>query len=71
MGSAGETARRVTRGRSLHAPRVRAHAWALRERIPQMEIETRDVLCAMAFGLFCCIGWWPIVWVICKVAGWL
>lgn len=36
-----------------------------------MEIETRDVLCAMAFGLFCCIGWWPIVWALCKVAGWL
>ena len=35
-----------------------------------MQIETRDVLCAMAFGLFCCFGWWPIVWCIGKLMGW-
>ena len=35
-----------------------------------MEIETRDVLAACAGGLFVCMGWWPIVWAICKLMGW-
>ena len=41
------------------------------ERIHQMEIGTRDVLCAMGAGLLVCLGWWPVVWVLCKIAGWL
>ena len=34
-------------------------------------METSDVLRTFALGALIWLGHWPVLWVICKVAGWL
>ena len=35
------------------------------------EMTTRDMLIAFAVGTFIWLGHLPIMWAICKIAGWL